>query len=166
MTDRAFEAYTELVKSLGIKFYGKYVDMEEVPWDALEEYVIERYGERFLDLEECQRMTAFAIFHVRAVDAEWYRVFMLDEAFRPLTASEVPPAPVESPLEILSLIARAKVSADCIRRMALQGLIFSIWLATDQIRYAFAKCEGEEEAELWEMVRREMEADPEFAAWE
>jgi hypothetical protein len=150
-----------------MKFYGKYADMEEVPWDAIEEYVIERYGEWFLDLGECQRMTAFAIFHVRAVDAEWYRVLMLDEAFRPLTASEVYPTPVESPLEILPLIARANVGPDHIRRMAIQGLVFSIWLATDQIRQAFAKCEGEEEeAELWDMLYREMEADPEFAAWE
>ena len=167
MANREFEAYGELVKSLGMKFYGKYADMEEVPWDVIEEYVIERYGERFLNLEGCQKMAAFAIFHVRAVDAEWYRVLMLDEAFRPLTASAVYPAPVEFPLEIVPLIARANVSPDHIRRMALQGLVFSIWLATDQVRQAFAKCErDEEEAELWDMVLREMEADPEFAAWE
>ncbi len=167
MVNREFEAYGELVKSLGVKFYGKYADMEEVPWDAIEEYVIERYGERFLDLEACQKMAAFAIFHVRAVDAEWYRVLMLDEAFRPLTACEVPLAPVESPLGILPLIARASVSPDHIRRMAMQGLVFSVWLATDKIRQAFAQCEGEEEeAELWDMVQREIEADPEFAAWE
>jgi hypothetical protein len=167
MADQAFEAYGQLVKSLGMKFYGKYADMEEVPWDGIEEYVIERYGERFLDLAECLKMTAFAIFHMRAVDAEWYRVLMLDEAFQPLTASGVSPAPVESPQEIVPLIVTANVSPDHIRRMALQGLTFSIWLATDQIRQAFATCEGDkEEAELWDMVQRELEADPEFAAWE
>lgn len=166
MAIRDFEAYTELVKSLGVKFYGKYADMEEVPWDAIEEYVIERYGERFPDLEECRRLAAFAICHVRAADPEWYRVLMLDEAFRPLTAADVPPAPVESPSEVLPFLTQADVGPDQIRRMALQGLVFSIWLATDQLRQAFARCEGEEEAELWEMVWREIEADPAFAAWE
>lgn len=158
-----FEKFSELVKSLGIRFYGKYAEAGEAPWEVIEAYLLERYGEVFLEVGDCQKLAAFSLFYVRSADLEWYRVLTLDEAFRPLTASDIRPPPVASPEEILPLIQQAGLAPEQIRRMALHGLAFSIWLAFDQVRQALAMCESEADADLLRgLIEAEMESDSEF----
>ncbi len=164
MIPQTFEKFGELVKSLGIRLYGKYAERDEVPWEAIEAHLLEGYGEALLGIEDCRKLAAFALFYVRSTDLEWYRVVMMDEAFRPLTDAAPSPPPVATPEEIVPLIERAHLTVEQVRRMALQGFIFSVWLASDQVRQAVAMCESEAEAEsLQELIRAEMESDPEAA---
>ncbi|MFQ5802092.1 MAG: hypothetical protein ACE5JQ_04250 [Candidatus Methylomirabilales bacterium] len=167
MATQTFGRFSDLVKSHGIRFYGKYAEQDEVPLEAIEAHLLERYGEAFLGIEDCQKLVAFALFYVRSKDLEWYRVLMLDEAFRPLTASGTPPPPVASPEEIVPLIHRAGVSPEQVRRMALVGFAFSVWLTSDQVRQAVAMCESSADAEaLQGLIETEMESDPEPGRWE
>ncbi|MFQ5989187.1 MAG: hypothetical protein ACE5K9_04650 [Candidatus Methylomirabilales bacterium] len=167
MIPQTFEKFEGLVKSLGIRFYGRYAEQDEVPWEAIEVHLLERYGEAFLGIADCRTLAAFALFYVRSTDLEWYRVLMMDEAFRPLTAVGPPPPPVATPEEIVPLIEGAQLTAEQIRKMALHGFIFSVWLASDQVREAVVMCESEADAEsLQELIRTEMESDPEAVRWE
>ena len=164
MRPQTFETFGELVKSLGIRFYGKYAERDEVPWEVIEAHLLGRYGETFLGIEDCRKLAAFALFFVRSTDLEWYRVLMMDEAFQPLTAAGPPPPPVATPEEIVPLIEGAQLTSEQIRKMALHGFIFSVWLTSDQVRQAIAMCESEADAEsLQELIRAEMESDPEAA---
>lgn len=157
----SFETFSDLVKKLGIRFYGKHAEEGEALWEAIEAYLLERYGEVFLGIEHCQKLAAFALFHVRSTDLEWYRVLMLDEAFRPLTTADMRPLPVASPEEVLPLLRGAELTTEQIRRMALHGLAFSVWLASDQVRQAAAMRASEAEAEaLRDLIEAEMESEP------
>jgi len=143
-----FEKFTDEVKSLGIRFYREHAEEGDVPWEPLEAYLLERHGEVFLEVEVCLKLAAFALFHVRATDLEWYRVLMLDEAFRPLTTADIRPLPVASPEKILPFLRGAG-------------------LAADQVRQAVAMCANEADAEaLRGVLEAEMESDPESARWE
>lgn len=167
MVTENFEKFTDEVKNLGIRFYREHVEEADVPWEPLEAYLLERYGEVFLEVEVCRKLTAFALFHVRATDPEWYRVLMLDEAFCPLTTADIRPLPVASPEEILPFLRGAGLAPEQIRRMALHGVAFAIWLAADQVRQAVAMCASEADAEaLRGVLEAEMESDPESARWE
>ena len=163
----SFEKFSDLVKSLGIRFYGKYAEQGEVPWEAIETHLLERYGELFLEIEACRKLVAFVLFYVRSTDLEWYRVLTLDEVFQPLTAVEMPPSPVGFPEEIMPLLLRAGLLNEQLRRMALQGFAFSVWLASDQVRQAVAMCESEADVQaLRGLIETEMKSDPEFTHWE
>ena len=148
MVTENFEKFTDEVKSLGIRFYREHAEEGDVPWEPLEAYLLERHGEVFLEVEVCLKLAAFALFHVRATDLEWYRVLMLDEAFRPLTTADIRPLPVASPEKILPFLRGAG-------------------LAADQVRQAVAMCANEADAEaLRGVLEAEMESDPESARWE
>ena len=148
MVTENFEKFTDEVKSLGIRFYREHAEEGDVPWEPLEAYLLERHGEVFLEVEVCLTLAAFALFHVRATDLEWYRVLMLDEAFRPLTTADIRPLPVASPEKILPFLRGAG-------------------LAADQVRQAVAMCANEADAEaLRGVLEAEMESDPESARWE
>lgn len=167
MAVESFEKFSDLVKSLGIRFYGKYAEQSEVPWEAIETHLLERYGELFLEIEDCRKLIAFVLFNVRSTDLEWYRVLTSDEVFQPLTAAEMPPSPVGSPEEIMPLLRGAGLVSEQLRRMALQGFVFSVWLASDQVRQAVAMCESEVDSQaLRGLIETEMESDPEGTRWE
>ena len=167
MVTESFEKFSAVVKKLGVRFYGKHAEEGETPWEAIEAYLLERYGEVFLEIEHCQKLAAFALFHVRSTDLEWYRVLMLDEAFRPLATAGMRPLPVASPEEVIPLLRRAELTAEQIRRMALHGWAFSVWLASDRVRQAAAMCVSEAEAEaLRDLIEAEMESEPESTRWE
>jgi hypothetical protein len=159
-----FDKFSALVKGLGIRFYGKYSGQDEVPLEAIEAHLLECYGGTFLGIKECQNLAAFSLFYVRSADLEWYRVLMLDEAFRPLTAAGMPPPPVASPEEVVPLIQRAGLGPEQVRRMALVGFAFSVWLTSDQVRQAVTMCESDADAEeLLDFFQTEMESSPESA---
>ena len=164
MATQTFDKFSALVKDHGIRFYGKHAGQDEVPLEAIEAHLLERYGEAFLGIEDCQKLAAFALFYVCLKDLEWYRVLMLDEAFRPLTASGTPLSPVASPEEILPLIDRAGLTAEQVRRMALVGFAFSVWLTSDQVRQAVTMCESDADTEaLLDFFQTEIESGPESA---
>ncbi len=69
-----------------------------------------------------------------------------------------------SPEEILPLIDRAELTAEQVRRMALVGFAFSVWLTSDQVRQAVTMCESDADAEaLLDFFQPEMESGHESA---